>query len=120
MDRPSEMPATCEPRYAAWAKRRGYRPCTLSVCAHRLVKARCPRRHLFMEIGVCWPPETDHARMWRKADGGLVLSSEPYGIRDEGVELMTEYARAMGLKFRIGCYSPYWPGNTVLIEWQAK
>jgi hypothetical protein len=57
----------------------------------------------------------DHGRIWLDADGGHVLTGEPYGTRAEELAVLTADAKDLGLKVEVSDDSPWFPGSTVLV-----
>lgn len=91
-------------------------------CAHVLAGVRCPDR----DYGAACkhPPHADHSALFRRRDGRLIFTSQPYlGRCVKGAnldQLKTEleaWAASFGLSVRISPEeSWHYPGATILYE----
>lgn len=58
----------------------------------------------------------DHGRMWRKADGTLVLTGEPYDAGGRELTAFLTAMRRLSLNVSLDGRSPWHPGHTILLK----
>jgi hypothetical protein len=113
------------PELKAYCKRYGLAPFNSKTpwCAHLAAGIRCKNDE------DCLPPERDHTQVFKRADGKLVFTSQPYiGRAIQGADLeqfklkLEAWAAPFGLSVRISEEdSWHFPGHTILYEiWKGS
>jgi hypothetical protein len=83
-----------------------------SACVHRVIAARagggpvkgCPGRGFgFVGRNGCWPPGTDHASLWLRADDrrAALFVSQPYHLHAEARSGLELFCRLNGLALQV-------------------
>ena len=95
--------------------------------AHKLLATPCPNRasyHYCCNRPCANPPQRDHTEFFKRPDGKLMYTSQPYmgraiqGANIEAFRIELEaWAAGFGLSIRISEEDSWWnPGRTILYE----
>jgi len=126
--------AACQVRREQYMERYNLVPRKNSDCcvAHKLLAVSCPNRR---EYYYCCdrpcgrPPQRDHTEFFKRPDGKLMFTSQPYmgraiqGANIEAFKVELEaWAASFGLSIRISEEDSWWnPGKTILYEmWKEQ
>lgn len=115
-ERTAAMSARYEARFPGWKRSRART--ANGACPRVVAGKRCLSYGRSWSGCVCTRYNSlrllDHARLWETPDGERVLTGEPYQL-DKGFQELVGECLMLGLSVTVEPYSPYFPGNTMLV-----
>ena len=62
---------------------------------------------------------TVHTTLWLVDGQARILITQPYSVRPCEMPKMHDFAERHGLTFSVSGFSWYYPGRTLMIQWEA-